>query len=130
VGLAWSDYREHTVLMAIAVLDDAGRDVTSDSIYEFITERKIDLGPLPASASIQGLDDTKVQVLRSLEALQQEDPPYINARPTRSLLAPFPDSVLNIRLTATGRHAVEALRAASVPDERSPVGFQPPQREG
>jgi hypothetical protein len=116
--------------MVIAVLDDAGQDVTSDSIYKFITERKIDLGPLPASASIQGLDDTKVQVLRSLEALQQEDPPYINARPTRSLLAPFPDSILNIRLTAMGRPAVEALRAASVSDQRSPVGFQPPQREG
>jgi hypothetical protein len=128
--LTWSDHREQTVLMVIAVLDDAGQDVTSDSIYKFITERKIDLGPLPASASIPGLDDTKVQVLRSLEALQQEDPPCINARPTRSLLAPFPDSILNIRLTAMGRHAVEALRAASVSDQRSPVGFQPPQREG
>lgn len=130
MGLAWSDDRERRVLMVIAVLDDAGRDVTSDSIYEFIAQRAIDLGPLPAGASVpDGLDATKVQVLLSLEALQQEDPPYIAARPTRSLLAPFPDSVLNIRLTARGRDTVARLSETTASGQRSPVGFQPPQRE-
>jgi hypothetical protein len=52
VGLAWSHNREQTVLMVIAVLDDAGRDVTSDSIYEFIAQRTIDLGPLPPGTSV------------------------------------------------------------------------------
>jgi hypothetical protein len=129
MGLAWSENREREVLKVIAVLDDAGRDVTSDSIYEFITQRATDLGPLPPGASDFGLGATKVQVLLSLEALQQEDPPYITARPTKSLRAPFPDSVLNIRLTAPGRAAVESLREASAPAQRSPIGFQPPQRE-
>ena len=129
MGLAWSDEREQTVLMAIAVLDDAGRDVTSDAIYEFITQRAIDLGPLPADASVPGLDATMVQVLRSLDALQREEPPYITAKPTQDLRATFPTSVLNIRLTARGRAAVESLREASAPGQRSPVGFQPPQRE-
>jgi hypothetical protein len=114
------------VLMVIAVLDDAGRDVTSDSIYEYIGQRAIDLGPLPPGAPDFGLGATKLQVLRSLEALQQEDPPYINARPTKSLRAPFPDSVLNIRLTARGRGAVMSLREANAITQRSPVGFQPP----
>ncbi len=130
MGLAWSDHREQRVLMVIAVLDEAGQYVTSDSIYEFIVQNTIDLGPLPAGASVpDGLDAIKVQVLLSLEALQQEDPPYIAARPTRSLLAPFPDSVLNVRLTAEGRDAVESLREAIASAQRSPVGFQPPQRE-
>lgn len=129
MGLAWSDHRGQTVLIVIAVLDDAGRDVTSDSIYEFITQRTIDLGPLPAGVSDFGLGAAKVQVLRSLEALQGEDPPYITARPTKSLAAPFPDSVLNIRLTARGRDVVYALRETEAAAQRSPVGFQPPQRE-
>jgi hypothetical protein len=127
MGLAWSDHRERNVLMAIAVLDDAGRDVTSDSICEFIGQRAIDLGPLPPGASDFGLGATKVQVLWSLEALQQEDPPFITARPLQSLRAPFPDSVLKIRLTARGRGAVMSLREASAAAQRSPVGFQPPQ---
>jgi hypothetical protein len=116
--------------MVIAVLDDAGRDVTSDSIDEFIAQRSIDLGPLPPGTSDYGLGTTKVQVLRSLEALQGEDPPYIAARPLRSLRAPFPDSVLKIRLTARGRGVVNSLREASAASaQRSPVGFQPPQRK-
>jgi hypothetical protein len=128
--LAWDDQREWTVLLVIDDLDEAGQHVTSDSIYEFVVQNTIDLGPLPAGASVpDGLDATKVQVLLSLEALQQEDPPYIAARPTRSLLAPFPDSVLNVRLTAEGRDTVESLRAANASGQRSPVGFQPPQRE-
>jgi hypothetical protein len=129
MGLAWSDHRERNVLMAIAVLDDAGRDVTSDSICGFIGQRAIDLGPLPPGASDFGLGTTKLQVLWSLAALQREDPPYITARPLQSLRAPFPDSVLNIRLTARGRGAVMSLREANAATQRSPVGFQPPQRK-
>ena len=132
MGLAWSENREREILKVIAILDDAGRDVTSDSIYEFIAQRTIDLGPLPPGTSLPddpSLDATKVQVLRSLDALQQEDPPYITARPIRSLQATFPVRVLNVRMTARGRAVVEALREASAPAQRSPVGFQPPQRE-
>lgn len=132
MGLAWSDNREQTVLMVIAVLDDAGRDVTSDSIYEFIAQRTIDLGPLAPGTSVPddpSLDATKVQVLRSLDAMQREDPPYITAHPIRSLQAAFPVRVLNVRLTARGRDAVESLREAIASAQRSPVGFQRPQRE-
>jgi hypothetical protein len=129
MGLAWNDHRERTILKVIAVLDDAGRDVTSDAICGFIGQRAIDLGPLPSGASDSGLGTTKVQVLLSLEALQQEDPPYIVARPTKSLAAPFPDSVLKIRLTTRGRGVVYALRETEAAAQRSPVGFHPPQRE-
>jgi hypothetical protein len=132
VGRAWSDHRERNVLKVIAVLDEAGQNVTSDSIHEFIVQKTIDLGPLPAGASIpnaSGWDATKVQVLLSLDALQREDPPYITAAPTRSLLTPFPDSVLNIRLAARGRDAVARLLEPRASTQRSPIGFQPPQRE-
>jgi hypothetical protein len=132
MGLAWSDDREPTVLLVIAALDQAGDDVTSDSVYEFIAKYPAtDLGPLPAGTSVPNdpsLDATKVLVLLSLDALQREYPPYITATPITAWQAQFPLRFLNVRLTSHGRDAAEGLRQAIATAQRPPVGFQPPQR--
>jgi hypothetical protein len=129
MGRSWSADRESTVLLVIADLDDAGHYVSSDSVYDFLTERGSDLGPLPAGMSIPedpSLDATRVQVLLSLDALHQEHPPYITARPIPALQALFPVRVLDVRLTAHGRSTVAALRGSMAEPGRPPVGFQPP----
>jgi len=90
MGRAWSDDREYKVLLVIAALDDAGDDVSSNSIYDFIIKQGLGLGPLPAGMSVPddpSLDETRVQVLLSLDAQQRENPPYITAHPIRSLQA-------------------------------------------
>jgi hypothetical protein len=132
MGRSWSDDRESKVLLVIAALDDAGHDVTSNSVYDFLTEQELDLGPLPAGMAIPedpSLDETRVQVLLSLDALQQEDPPYITARPIRSLQAIFPVQFFKVRLTARGRGTVQALRGSVAAPARRPIGFQPPSEQ-
>jgi len=129
MGRAWSNDRESKVLVVIAALDDAGDDLSSNSIYDFIIKQGLGLGPAPAGMSVPddpSLDETRVQVLLSLDALQRENPPYITAHPIRSLQATFPVRVLNIRLTAHGRDTVEALRESMAAPARPPIGFQPP----
>jgi len=132
MGRSWSDDREYKVLLVIAALDDAGHDVSSDSVYDLLTEQGLDLGPLPAGMSIPddpSLDGTRVQVLLSLDALQQENPPYITAHPIRSLQAVFPVEFFKVRLTARGRSTVEALRKSMAAPARPPIGFQPPSEQ-
>ncbi len=132
MGSGWSDARERTVLLVIAELDQAGDDVTSDSVYEFIAKYPtIDLGPLLAGTSVPddpSVDATKVQVLLSLDALQRENPPYITATPITAWQAQFPLRFLNVRLTSHGRSVVGSLRQATASAQRPPVGFQPPPR--
>ncbi len=132
MGSAWRDDRERIVLLVIDELDQAGHDVTSDSIYEFLAKQPaIDLGSLPTGTSVPddpSLDATKVQVLQSLDALQRENPPYITATPLTVWQSKFPLRFLNVRLTAHGRSGVENLRQAIASAQRPPVGFQPPHR--
>jgi hypothetical protein len=128
MGRSWSDDREYKVLLVIAALDDAGHDVSSNSVYDFLTEKGLDLGPLPAGMSIPedpSLDETRVQVLLSLDALQLDNPPYITAHPIRSLQAVFPVQFFKVRLTAHGRSTVKALRESMAAPTRPPIGFQP-----
>jgi hypothetical protein len=72
------------------------------------------------------LDATRVQVLLSLDALHQENPPYITARPIAALQALFPVRVLDVRLTAHGRSTVTALHKSKAAPGHAPIGFQPP----
>jgi hypothetical protein len=128
MGRSWSDERESKVLLVIAALDDAGHDVSSNSVYDFLSGQGLDLGPLPPGIPIPedpSLDETRVQVLLSLDALQQEDPPYITAHPIRSLQAIFPVQFFKVRLTARGRSTVATLRESMTASARTPVGFQP-----
>jgi hypothetical protein len=130
MGRSWSDDREYKVLLVIAALDDDGYVVGSNSVYDFITEKGLDLGPLPAGMSIPedpNLDETRVQVLLSMDALRLENPPYITAHPIRTLQAVFPVQFFKVRMTALGGSTVEALRASMAAPPGWPIGFQPPK---
>jgi hypothetical protein len=128
MGRSWSDDRESRVLLVIAALDDAGHDVSSNSVYDFLIGKGLELGPLPPGMPIPedpSLDETRVRVLLSLNVLQLEDPPYITAHPIRSLQAVFSVQFFKVRLTAHGRNAVAALRESMMAPARPPVGFRP-----